>query len=1391
MASRRHHSQAVVVLVVTLTLSLAAAGGAVEFAGGTGEPNDPYQIATAQQLIDVGLDPNTYRKHFALVADIDLDPNLPGGRVFEREVIPWFAGVFDGGGHAIRNLTIQAPSSRKQVGLFGAIAGEVLNLHLENVRISAGDELGAIAGYGWWGRIEGCSVSGQIKGGNTVGGLAGKEVEIIRCRSTARIIGVSEVGGLVGTTYLPVTNSYSTADIQAQGRVGGLVGFSRGWIESCYFAGKVTGSATVGGLVGANSGELVACYAAGRTEGKAAVGPLTGDGGWIHLCFWDTDVMGPMSVQGTFGRTSLQMCQAATFRGWGHDGAWKIDEGNDYPRLAWEQVSGQPMTGGQRPYAGGTGTPDDPYLIRTAEEFAAIAYNRDDFDKCFELMADLDLTSVSSQLIPIGIRGLPFRGVFDGNGKSISGFRYHASGQSGVGVFGEVGGPSDNRDEVEGIVRNLHLVDCDVLGEGEGIGALVADNWGLIEFCTVQGRVAGAAQMGGLAGRNYGQIVHCHCDVTVDGLYQVGGVAGFNQGTLCACSSEGSVSGTYGVGGLVGNSNCGGAVVASYSLAAVEGSEDVGGLIGTNCCSATITASYASGPVKGQKNVGGLTGGNDGVVYLSYWCIDSTGQSGSAAGTGKTVAQMKQVYTFRGWGAEGEWTIRDGQDFPRLAWEEPDETPFVDEPRLYGGGSGTPDDPYRIRTAGQLALLGYFRSDFDKHFVLAADIDMSAVNPDEVLPIGLPNFPFTGVFNGNGHSIRQYRLHRPADSYVGLFGYISGDPCDPNGHSGVVRGLRLTGCDIFGSGYVGGLVASNHGSVIGGEVEGTVATGKGYVGGMAGMNASLMEACVAAGRVEIRDPYGGGTSGGLVGFNEGTVRSSSAACELIGEGSSGGLVGENRNLIILSSSHGNVHGGDGVGGLAGYSYSPGRIEACWSDAGVTGNKAVGGLAGGNTGTVMACYGEGSVAGNSSVGGLLGGTSKFTDVAYCYSAGAVQGQTNVGGLIGSTSDQASVYLCYWDTDTSGIEVDSAGKGKSSGEMMAAATFLGWDEPGYWTIDDGWDRPCLAWENAPGRRLTRDPNTYGGGTGEPNDPYQIRTARQFARISYFRRDFDKSFVLLEDVDLGAVDGGWLNPIGTDHMPFTGTFEGGFHCVRGFQFVAPGRNAIGLFARVGGRDYLDSGSRDPNLPPAGVVQNLRVEDVNVHGCDQVGGLAGWNNGVVANCAVSGRIEGRWDIGGIVGYNMSLVTSSRSAVFVSGQADVGGIAGQNLALVCACYSQGEVHGETCVGGLAGTNWNGGSSREAAGVEQSYFAGLVRGNQGQTVTGALIGQNRGSVAACFWDREMTDQPDTTGSIGLSTAEMKIAAFFLDAGWDFENIWTICEGRDYPRLRWEQVECGE
>jgi hypothetical protein len=73
--------------------------------------------------------------------------------------------------------------------------------------------------------------------------------------------------------------------------------------------------------------------------------------------------------------------------------------------------------------------------------------------------------------------------------------------------------------------------------------------------------------------------------------------------------------------------------------------------VGENYEGATISNSYAIGSVVGTGNlVGGLLGSEDGVTSNSFWDTQTSGQTYSAGGEGKTTAQMKDIATFAAWG---------------------------------------------------------------------------------------------------------------------------------------------------------------------------------------------------------------------------------------------------------------------------------------------------------------------------------------------------------------------------------------------------------------------------------------------------------------------------------------------------------------------------------------------------------------------------------------------------------------------------------------------------------------------------------------------------------------------------------------------------------------------
>jgi hypothetical protein len=317
MCKRKRYNISPAIAVLLVLQSVAAS---LEFAGGTGEPNDPYQIATAEQLLSIGSEPTLMDKHFVLVNDIDLDPNGAAGQVFDGPVIAGditnpFAGVLDGNGHSILNFTVEADSL---FGLFGWVGseGRVRDLGLIDVRIS-GTKGGALAVRNG-GTIEDCHVSGSIDGSSDVGGMVGENRGFIAgCHSACGVTGMRHVGGLVGRSRgASVSRSYATGLVAGDTNVGGLIGDVRETVVSrCYATGEVSGSREVGGLLGGASYTAISyCYATGAVEGNDRVGgglsatprvhPWAGAMRWDRWKVWSGQVGWLDRLPGSFTRVS-------------------------------------------------------------------------------------------------------------------------------------------------------------------------------------------------------------------------------------------------------------------------------------------------------------------------------------------------------------------------------------------------------------------------------------------------------------------------------------------------------------------------------------------------------------------------------------------------------------------------------------------------------------------------------------------------------------------------------------------------------------------------------------------------------------------------------------------------------------------------------------------------------------------------------------------------------------------------------------------------------------------------------------------------------------------------------------------------------------------------------
>jgi len=309
-------------------------------------------------------------------------------------------------------------------------------------------------------------------------------------------------------------------------------------------------------------------------------------------------------------------------------------------------------------------------------------------------------------------------------------------------------------------------------------------------------------------------------------------------------------------------------------------------------------------------------------------------------------------------------------------------------------------------------------------------------------------------------------------------------------------------------------------------------------------------------------------------------------------------------------------------------------------------------------------------------------------------------------------------------------------------------------------------------------------YGGGSGTANDPYLIYTAEQMNEIGDDSRDWDKHFKLMADVDLSSYMGTDFNIIGTDRdNPFTGVFDGNDHTISNFSYTSTDTHYIGLFGFV----------RDPNAQ----IKDLGLLDPNVDAGtgECVGSLVGYiGEGTITNCYVEGgSVSGDNEVGGLVGGNGSTISSCYATCNVSCSGSnwyggVGGLVGFNSCIITNCYATGSVMGNYTVGGLLGMN----SGR----ITNCYSTGSVLGIEG---FGGLVGRRwGGTIMHSFWDIETSGQPSSDDGTGKTTAEMQTAITFLFCRWDFvgesengtEDIWSICEGTNYPRLTW-QIPAGD
>ncbi len=569
-----------------------------------------------------------------------------------------------------------------------------------------------------------------IVSNNIAGGLVGtNNSSISDSYSVVRVTGDAWVGGLVGYNYNEtIRNSYSTGKVSGNDYVGGLVGKNRyGEGISSFWNIDTSGSNSSPAGEGKSSSQMkngatfsdwdfdttweIVEGSRNPTLQGVTLAPI----GQFTLTY-TTDGHGSID-----GNTSQLL--------WNDENGTAVTAVSDrgYFFLKWSDDStSNPYFGGQpqsntviRAIFSNNWTKE----IRTIAELQKIGNDVVyPLDGRYILAQDIDAVETVDWNDGAGFAPISdFNGTLDGNDYNIIGLTINRPNTSNIGIFAALSGEIDNLGLVDATVtgdsytgglvgvNSGTINNCNVAGVikgGDYTGGLVGINSDTVKtsFATSQILSNGWA-VGGLVGENDGEILNSYATGAVgstilgyDQGTDVGGLVGWTDGGSIASSyATGNVVGDDWVGGLAGGAeivtesyatgnvsasgvDVGGLVGESYgattdcyATGAVSGSADgnIGGLVGNSYPDSEISNCYSTGLVTGSvSDIGGLVGYadyyEDPAASASYWDLETSGQSASSVGVGKSTTEMKSQDTYSNWNFTDTWVINAGINYPIL-----------------------------------------------------------------------------------------------------------------------------------------------------------------------------------------------------------------------------------------------------------------------------------------------------------------------------------------------------------------------------------------------------------------------------------------------------------------------------------------------------------------------------------------------------------------------------------------------------------------------------------------------------------------------------------------------------------------------------------------------------
>ena len=559
---------------------------------GEGTAEKPFLITCYDDLKNVGKHEFGLDAHYELqgfYASESATDNCVDGVCAGFEPIggtEGFSGTFTGNRAGIFNLTINRPDE-DYVGLFTKLnpGAKVSGIGLAQSTIVGRNYVGSIAGLDKGADLESMGTERDlvVRGNNYVGMVVGaKEGGSAKYNHVnGTVEGNDYVGSFAGSSKnASFTDNLSWASVQGNANVGGFVGIdSASAYTNIYSVSHVLGNANVGNLAGASE--------------KSTYKSVYYDG---EVWQFDNSSVGK-------SLTTAEMLDSASYEGWEFGTVWLKHAADAYPILAWTdgvKLIYPVRTHDVKFQMEGSGTEEDPFLVKTYDDLKAIGYGKYKLSAVYRLANDIDASASSNELYYVDsaesypqvnfANGFPsigkyrenskglfggsyehgtdttFTGKFHGNGHVIYDLStsthqaYHNSGfflaiDSSAIVdsleirFVEFSGVTAGLAYVNrGTIDNVN-VKCDNLEADVG---LVYRNEGTIRQSSFEGFFGGygiygrfGPRGGGLVYINEGTISECYvnADVERDMPYVIAGFAVENHGTIENSFSMGDVLG--------------------------------------------------------------------------------------------------------------------------------------------------------------------------------------------------------------------------------------------------------------------------------------------------------------------------------------------------------------------------------------------------------------------------------------------------------------------------------------------------------------------------------------------------------------------------------------------------------------------------------------------------------------------------------------------------------------------------------------------------------------------------------------------------------------------------------------------------------------------------------